>query len=168
IIIIIIIIISGDIFSFQDSQFHFTLSCQTLQDQESKPWRNILRKRQNHCDWGLCGYTMKPFLGFICTIITTNYQYLQTELDSKLYRFYASKESVPASTSLKGLPRGIIEAKSDLELKPLWSTSSSKLEANISTSHNLLAMPVGLKQKRNVNTIVQKFLQENFTIILFH
>ncbi|KAJ0582651.1 hypothetical protein HanHA300_Chr04g0154521 [Helianthus annuus] len=32
-------------------------------------------------------------------------------------------------------------------------------------------MPVGLKQKQNVNTIVQKcfqFLQENFTVILFH
>ncbi|KAD4982366.1 hypothetical protein E3N88_19037 [Mikania micrantha] len=82
-----------------------------------------------------------------------------------MQRFY---ESVSASTSLKGLPRGIIEAKSDLELKPLWSTSSSKLETNISAPHNLLAIPVGLKQKRNVNTIVQKFLQENFTIILFH
>ncbi|KAJ0682182.1 hypothetical protein HanPI659440_Chr16g0644481 [Helianthus annuus] len=141
---------------------------------ESKAWRNILRKRQNHCDWGLCGYTMKPLLGFVCTLMlfivyrTTNYQYLQTELDSKLYRFYTSKESLPDSTNLKGLPRGIIEARSDLELKPLWSTSSSKLEANISAPHNLLAMPVGLKQKRNVNAIVQKFLRENFTIILFH
>ncbi|XP_076882326.1 uncharacterized protein LOC143530764 [Bidens hawaiensis] len=141
---------------------------------ESKEWKNILRKRQSHCDWGGCRYTMKPLLGFVCTIMlfivyrTTNYQYLQTELDSKLYWFYTSKEPVSVSTTLKGLPRGIIEAKSDLELKPLWSTSSSKLAANISTPHNLLAMPVGLKQKRNVNTIVQKFLQQNFTIILFH
>ncbi|KVI11259.1 hypothetical protein Ccrd_010333 [Cynara cardunculus var. scolymus] len=36
---------------------------------------------------------MKPFMGVICTIMlyilyrTTNYQYLQTELDSKLFRF---------------------------------------------------------------------------------
>lgn len=99
---------------------------------------------------------------------TTNYQYIQTELDSKLYRFYTSKEAVSSSTSLKSLPRGIIADKSDLELKPLWSTSSSKLKANDTSSHNLLAMPVGLKQKRNVNIIAQKFLEANFTIILFH
>ncbi|XP_076882731.1 uncharacterized protein LOC143531288 [Bidens hawaiensis] len=58
--------------------------------------------------------------------------------------------------TLKCLPHGIVEVKSDLESKPLWSTSSSKLEANISTLHNLLAMSVGLKQKCNVNSIVQK------------
>ncbi|KAJ0668379.1 hypothetical protein HanPI659440_Chr17g0688631 [Helianthus annuus] len=37
--------------------------------------------------------------------------------------------------------------------------------------HNMLAMPVGKKQKRNFSTIVQnhfRFLQENFKIILFH
>ncbi|CAH1434416.1 unnamed protein product [Lactuca virosa] len=141
---------------------------------ESKPWRNLLKKRHILFDWELSRFKMKSFMGVVCTIMlyivyrTTNYQYLETELDSKLYRFYTSKETVSASTSLKGLPRGIIEAKSDLELKPLWSTSSSKSEANISTTHNLLAIPVGLKQKRNVNTIVQKFLQENFTIVLFH
>ncbi|KVH89576.1 Protein of unknown function DUF707, partial [Cynara cardunculus var. scolymus] len=79
-----------------------------------------------------------------------------------------------AFTGLKGLPYGIIEANSDLELKPLWSASSSKLKvissslANVPHPHNLLAMPVGLKQKQNVNTIVRKFLKENFTIILFH
>ncbi|XP_071706084.1 uncharacterized protein [Rutidosis leptorrhynchoides] len=141
---------------------------------ESKTWRNILRKRQILFDWGLSRIAMKTLLGFICTIMlyivykTTNYQYLQTELDSKVYRFYTAKESVSATNSLKSLPRGIIEDKSDLELKPLWSTSSSKLEANISTTHYLLAIPVGLKQKRNVNTIVQKFLEANFTIMLFH
>ncbi|KAI3718845.1 hypothetical protein L6452_19730 [Arctium lappa] len=141
---------------------------------EAKPWRNLLKKRQIHFDWGLCRFKMKSFMGVICTIMlyivyrTTSYQYLQTELDSKVFRFYTSKESVSASTSLKGLPRGIIESKSDLELKPLWSTSSSKLKANISTPHNLLAIPVGLKQKRNVDTIVRKFLRANFTIILFH
>ncbi|KAL7606427.1 hypothetical protein Lser_V15G16510 [Lactuca serriola] len=141
---------------------------------ESKPWRNLLKKRHILLDWELSRFKMKSFMGVVCTIMlyivyrTTNYQYLETELDSKLYRFYTSKETVSASTSLKGLPRGIIEAKSDLELKPLWSTSSSKSEVNISTTHNLLAIPVGLKQKRNVNTIVQKFLEENFTIVLFH
>jgi hypothetical protein len=43
-----------------------------------------------------------------------------------------------------------------------------ELQVNGYCNRNLLAMPVGIKQKRNVNAIVQKFLPENFTIILFH
>ncbi|KAI8028718.1 CCR4-NOT transcription complex subunit 1 [Camellia lanceoleosa] len=37
-----------------------------------------------------------------------------------------------ASTTLDSLPRGIIQARSDLELKPLWSKSSSKSKVNVS------------------------------------
>ncbi|KAF9618301.1 hypothetical protein IFM89_000936 [Coptis chinensis] len=33
---------------------------------------------------------------------------------------------------------------------------------------NLLAISAGIKQKKNVDTIVQKFFSENFTVILFH
>ncbi|KAI3697961.1 hypothetical protein L6452_31068 [Arctium lappa] len=146
-----------------------------LSMREAKSWRNLLRKRRLHFDWGHYGVKMKPFMGAACIIMlyivyrTTNYQYLETELDSRFDPLYTSKDYVLASTSLKGLPRGIIEAKSDLELKPLWSTSSLKSKkGDISSTHNLLAIPVGLKQKRNVNTIVQKFLTENFTVILFH
>nr|GEW07285.1 uncharacterized protein [Tanacetum cinerariifolium] len=126
-----------------------------------KSWRNFVRKRKIHYDWGHCRSMKKIFMVVICTTMfyiayrTTNFQHSQTEVFSLAY------------TGLKGLPDGIVEAKSDLELKPLWS-SHPKLKANVSSNHNLLAMPVGLKQKRNVNTIVQKFLQENFTVILFH
>ncbi|KAI7747362.1 hypothetical protein M8C21_026609, partial [Ambrosia artemisiifolia] len=77
-------------------------------------------------------------------------------LDSRFDPLYSLKDYAITSTSLKGLPRGIIEAKSDLELKPLWPTSSSKSKGDVFSTHNLLAVPVGLKQKRNVNTIVQK------------
>ncbi|CAH1442317.1 uncharacterized protein LOC111911919 isoform X1 [Lactuca sativa] len=141
---------------------------------EAKSWRNLFRKRKLHCDLGCYGIRMKPFMGAACIIMlyivyrTTNYQYLETEMESRLDPLYSSKEYALASTNLKGLPRGIIEAKSDLELKPLWSTSSSKLKGDVSSTHNLLAIPVGLKQKRNVNTVVQKFLTANFTVILFH
>ncbi|THG13614.1 hypothetical protein TEA_008453 [Camellia sinensis var. sinensis] len=41
-------------------------------------------------------------------------------------------------------------------------------QVDVSSSHNLLAIPVGIKQKSNVDVIVQKFLSKNFTIILFH
>ncbi|XP_020554038.1 uncharacterized protein LOC105175522 isoform X2 [Sesamum indicum] len=115
-----------------------------------------------------------PFMGVVCTIMlfiiyrTTKYQYQQTEMESKLYPFYTLQESGMESKSLESLPRGIIEARSDLELKPLWTTSSSKSMVSVRSSNNLLAMPVGIEQKQNVDTIVQKFLSENFTIVLFH
>lgn len=34
------------------------------------------------------------------------------------------QESEPVSEKLKGLPFGIMQPRSDLELKPLWSSSS--------------------------------------------
>ncbi|KAL6992630.1 hypothetical protein U1Q18_010742, partial [Sarracenia purpurea var. burkii] len=74
----------------------------------------------------------------------TNHQYRQT------------KDIVEVSNSLANLPRGIIQARSDLELKPLWSTKYSRSKVNVQSSHNLLALPVGIKQKRNVDAIVQK------------
>ncbi|KAM7506118.1 hypothetical protein LguiB_005022 [Lonicera macranthoides] len=141
---------------------------------EFKSWRWLSRKRKVLFDGGAYGIKMKPFLGIVCTVMlfivyrTTHYQYQQTEMESKLHPFFTSKESGVSSKSLNGLPRGIIQAQSDLELKPLWLTSSSKLKENVSSARNLLAIPVGIKQKKNVDTIVQKFLSENFTIILFH
>ncbi|XAR66412.1 hypothetical protein NMG60_11012641 [Bertholletia excelsa] len=141
-----------------------------------KSWRWLMRKRHILFEGGKCRIKMKPlpFMGVICIIMlfvvyrTTIYQYQQTELDERLYPFYTSKGFGVASKSLNGLPRGIIQARSDLELKPLWWASSSSSKINVPTSRNLLAMPVGIKQKRNVHNIVTKFLAENFTIILFH
>ncbi|XP_068469959.1 uncharacterized protein [Phaseolus vulgaris] len=72
------------------------------------------------------------------------------------------------SGNLKGLPRGIIQDTSDLEFRPLWSPSNLRSKASVYSHRNLLAIPVGMKQKHNVDAMVQKFLPENFTIILFH
>ncbi|KAL7102907.1 hypothetical protein ACP275_08G147400 [Erythranthe tilingii] len=139
-------------------------------------WRWLLKKQYFLFDGIVCGAKMKqlPFMGVVCTVMlfiiyrTTNYQHQQTEMDSRSNPFYTSKYIGEDTTGLNSLPRGIIEAKSDLDLKPLWTTSSSKSQINVRSSSNLLAMPVGIKQKQNVDTIVQKFLPENFTIILFH
>ncbi|GMY37262.1 DUF707 domain-containing protein [Fagus crenata] len=140
-----------------------------------KSWRWLIRKRNALADGG-CGFRMRqlPFMGVVCTVTLfivyriTNYQYQQTEMDGILQPFDSIKESHLRSRNLDGLPRGIIQARSDLELRPLWATSSSRSKVNGYCNRNLLAMPVGIKQKRNVNAIVQKFLPENFTIILFH
>ncbi|KAE8664512.1 F-box protein [Hibiscus syriacus] len=42
------------------------------------------------------------------------------------------------------------------------------LKTSVTMNKNLLAMPVGIKQKDNVDDVVQKFLAANFSIILFH
>lgn len=127
-------------------------------------------------DGGTFGLKMRPlpFMVVVCTVMlfivyrTTNYQYRQTELESRLNPFYTLKDSGFSANGLASLPQGIINAISDLELKPLWSSGSSKSKVNNFGSRNLLAIPAGLKQKHNVDIVVRKFLPENFTIILFH
>ncbi|XLR35271.1 hypothetical protein HN51_044603, partial [Arachis hypogaea] len=57
------------------------------------------------------------------------------------------------SGKLRALLQGIIHANSDLELRPLWSRSSSRSKTSAYTNHNLLAVPVGIKQKYNVDAI---------------
>ncbi|XP_051134957.1 uncharacterized protein LOC127254105 [Andrographis paniculata] len=139
-------------------------------------WKWLMKKQQFLFDGVFRGSKMKqlPFMGVVCVVIlfvlyrTTKYQHQQTEIDSKLLPFYTSKTFGRDRPNLNSLPHGIIEAKSDLELKPLWRMSGSKLKKSVRSSSNLLAMPVGIKQKKNVDTIVQKFLSENFTVILFH
>ncbi|EEF40904.1 conserved hypothetical protein [Ricinus communis] len=101
-------------------------------------------------------------------IRTTMYQFQHTQMEAKVHPFGTLKDSALASGLLGGLPVGIIRASSDLEMKPLWSSSSSRLKVDTSMRRNLLAIPVGINQKHNVDTIVQKFLPENFTVILFH
>ncbi|KAK1304569.1 hypothetical protein QJS10_CPB11g02388 [Acorus calamus] len=65
-----------------------------------------------------------------------------------------------------GLPRGIMESTSDMELKLLWKTSRfNSINVNFTV---LLAIAVGIKQKHNVNTIVRKFHLVNCSVMLFH
>ncbi|OMO76579.1 hypothetical protein CCACVL1_15608 [Corchorus capsularis] len=141
-----------------------------------KSWNAFVKKRNALSDGGNCGIKMKqlPFMGVICTVMlfivyrTTNYQYHETEMETKLHPFETVKDYRLPSENLKSLPRDIMQARSDLEMKPLWSRSSLRSKVNVTTNKNLLAMPVGIKQKENVDDVVQKFFEANFTIILFH
>ncbi|XP_022723404.1 uncharacterized protein LOC111280361 isoform X2 [Durio zibethinus] len=141
-----------------------------------KSWNALVKKRNALSDGGNCGFKMKqlPFMGVICTVMlfivyrTTNYQYHETEMETKLHPFETVKDYRLPSGKLKSLPHGIMQAHSDLELRPLWSRSSSRSKVNDTTNKNLLAMPVGIKQKENVDDVVQKFLEAKFSIILFH
>ncbi|KAG6510305.1 hypothetical protein ZIOFF_028314 [Zingiber officinale] len=73
---------------------------------------------------------------------------------------------------LQGLPHGIVESSSDLEFKSLWQSSSSDSRIAVeNTNHSystLLAMAVGISQKKNVDATVRRFLLGNCSIILFH
>ncbi|XP_031099641.1 uncharacterized protein LOC116003843 [Ipomoea triloba] len=62
------------------------------------------------------------------------------------------------------LPRGIVSKTSDLEMRPLWGSAKQKPKSPMS----LLALAVGIKQKKNVDEIVKKFPLSDFMIMLFH
>ncbi|XP_061355790.1 uncharacterized protein LOC133300287 [Gastrolobium bilobum] len=115
-----------------------------------------------------------PFMAVACTVMlfvlyrTIKYQYYQEEIDKKWSTRGEEKAYPATSVKLKGLPQGIIHATSDFELRPLWLPSSSRSKDSVYSNRNLLAVPVGIKQKHNVDAMVQKFLTGNFTIILFH
>ncbi|TXG47323.1 hypothetical protein EZV62_026617 [Acer yangbiense] len=139
-----------------------------------KSWRFLKRNSNSFSDGVSSGPKMKQLqlLGIICTAMlfivyrTIYYQYKQTEMEEEINPFDIVKDL--RYSSINSLPHGIVQPRSDLELKPLWSTSGSRSKASVSTTNNLLAIAVGIKLKDNVDTIVQKFLAENFTVILFH
>ncbi|CAN1284269.1 hypothetical protein LINPERPRIM_LOCUS18569 [Linum perenne] len=141
-----------------------------------RPWKSL--KRNAIFDGGKCGFkaTQLPMMLALCTTMlfvvyrTTHYQYQQTEMEGKLHPFDTIKESAFASGLLNNLPRGIVTAHSDMELKPLWSTSNSRSKTSVAASSHryLLAMAVGITQKRNVDIVVRKFLPANFSVMLFH
>ncbi|XP_042520349.1 uncharacterized protein LOC122093867 isoform X2 [Macadamia integrifolia] len=141
-----------------------------------KPWRWLSRSRNVSFDGGTHGFKMKPlpFMIIVCTLMvlivcrTTTYQYQHAEMENRFRPFGTAKDSELASVNVDYLPHGIIQANSDLELKPLWLKSHSRSKVDIPSHLSLLAIPAGIKQKQNVNTIVQKFFAENFTVILFH
>jgi hypothetical protein len=127
-----------------------------------KSWKSLVKRRNNAQEGGKSSWKMKPVVVLMCTVLlifwykTTNIQYEQTEIEETDYPFEMAKESEPVSEKLKGLPFGIMQPKSDLELKPLWSSSSLRSKSGELTNRNLLAMPVGLKQKDNVDAVVKK------------
>nr|XP_019071284.1 uncharacterized protein LOC101263455 isoform X3 [Solanum lycopersicum] len=63
------------------------------------------------------------------------------------------------------LPRGIVAKTSDLEMHPLWGAPNKRKSKS---PMSLLAMAVGIKQKKKVNEIVNKFPHTDFVIMLFH
>ncbi|KAI9075594.1 hypothetical protein K1719_042436 [Acacia pycnantha] len=141
-----------------------------------KSWRFLMRKKSSLFDRGKSCLKMKqlPFTAVACTVMlfilyrTTSYQYHETEIDKK-QSIWEGEEGIPEySGKLKGLPHGMIHTTSDVELRPLWSRRSPSSKVPVYTNCNLLAVPVGMRQKDNVNNMVLKFLPDNFTMRLIN
>eukprot|EP00262_Sarcandra_glabra_P009679 TRINITY_DN2419_c0_g1_i2.p1 TRINITY_DN2419_c0_g1~~TRINITY_DN2419_c0_g1_i2.p1 ORF type:complete len:372 (-),score=40.65 TRINITY_DN2419_c0_g1_i2:13-1098(-) len=141
-----------------------------------RSWQTLFKSKTSLWGRGTHGVKMKqlPFMLILCTVMlfiiyrTTNYQYRHTKMEERLRPFDAMEGYHENSMKVDYLPRGIVQASSDMELRPLWMTRSLTLKDDVPSHRNLLAIPAGIKQKITVDAIVQKFLSENFTIILFH
>ncbi|GJM97359.1 hypothetical protein PR202_ga14280 [Eleusine coracana subsp. coracana] len=91
------------------------------------------------------------------------------------------------ATGTRGLPRGILQPHSDMDLRPLYSDAATHnhnreapcfllpLHSPPLYAQNknydrtaLLAMAVGISQIKNVDTMARKFLNENYAVMLFH
>ncbi|KAL0454507.1 UNVERIFIED_CONTAM: hypothetical protein Slati_0789900 [Sesamum latifolium] len=66
----------------------------------------------------------------------------------------------------EALPEGIITKSSNLEMRPLWGPVSEDNKSK--NAPGLLAISAGINQKRLVNEIVNKFLGDDFAVMLFH
>ncbi|GAU20136.1 hypothetical protein TSUD_351980 [Trifolium subterraneum] len=65
----------------------------------------------------------------------------------------------------KELPQGIVATTSNFQTRPLWGRDSA---TNSNRPFNLLAIPVGVKQKQVVDKLVKKFPSTDFVVMLFH
>ncbi|KAK1327085.1 hypothetical protein QJS10_CPA01g00011 [Acorus calamus] len=108
-------------------------------------------------------YGLLTALVTIVILVAIKIQHEHLKMESRWMRFTPIKR---ANKHWDGLPRGIMESTSDMELKHLWKTSRfNSINVNITV---LLAIAVGIKQKHNVNTIVRKFHLVNCSVMLFH
>ncbi|MCL7036576.1 hypothetical protein MKW94_022374 [Papaver nudicaule] len=115
------------------------------------------------------------FLLFIFMLVTTKLHFERIKMDSKWYTFDSPRvgkeedidvdihtdisileEEKSSSSKLGFLPRGIVASTSDFELKQLWERDPNFQRSSVRYTA-LLAVPVGLKQKKNVDLLVKKY-----------
>ncbi|KAG0473267.1 hypothetical protein HPP92_014649 [Vanilla planifolia] len=99
----------------------------------------------------------------MATVVTMRIQYEQLKVTERFGTQSTGQTNFRASIS--ALPHGIIQSTIDMGMKP---PSGFKLKDNDVTWTGLLAVAVGISQKQNVDSIVNKFLADKCSIILFH
>ncbi|KAI4997782.1 hypothetical protein ZWY2020_053124 [Hordeum vulgare] len=81
-----------------------------------------------------------------------------------------AREPEKPSSGGSALPRGIVQATSDLEMVSMVGDPEQQQQGGGGgrPSKSLLAIPVGLKNKAAVDKLVSKFPADQFTVMLFH
>ncbi|KAF6150293.1 hypothetical protein GIB67_033992 [Kingdonia uniflora] len=120
-----------------------------------------------------CLFNLLPTFSLLCLVFFIGSTFVVTDYKEKLTKLGVTEtmQNTQVDTckdqcrpnGSEALPKGIVSKTSNLEMRPLWG--SSKMNTN---SLSLLAIAVGIKQKKNVDQIVQKFLSSEFVIMLFH
>lgn len=114
----------------------------------------------------LCSCFSSAFLLFAVFFITSDF--LVTDYKERILGWQKIKnvcKNECREIGTETLPKGIITRTTNFEMKQLWGPSNRKKSK---ASLNLLAMAVGIKQKENVNKIVNKFPLSEFVVMLFH
>ncbi|OEL27107.1 hypothetical protein BAE44_0011873, partial [Dichanthelium oligosanthes] len=79
----------------------------------------------------------------------------------------AGKVSQKAVARIGYLPHGMVESNSDMELKPLWLTTSAQSQKSKQNDQFLIAIAAGINQKKTVDAIMKKVLHY-YLSMLFH
>ncbi|KAI4296154.1 hypothetical protein L6164_036136 [Bauhinia variegata] len=123
----------------------------------------------------LCLWTVFVAVSLLCGAYLVGNAFIAKEYKERLSRWglIYTKQSVtdnacknkcrPSGT--EALPQGIVVRTSNLEMRPLWDSGVPRISKS---SLNLLAIPVGIRQKQIVNRIVEKFSSSDFVVMLFH
>ncbi|KAJ7559526.1 hypothetical protein O6H91_04G127600 [Diphasiastrum complanatum] len=128
-----------------------------MSEQDISRWRTPVLAKSTL--WGV----VFTALTFLLSIIVINDQYAKSS--GRLTISITQQQQLhPSTCKNETLPRGIVQNTSDLQLRVLGERANDR----VATQRNLLAIAAGIKQKANVNKMVQKFPAENFTIMLFH
>ncbi|XP_077227480.1 uncharacterized protein LOC143860627 isoform X2 [Tasmannia lanceolata] len=124
--------------------------------------------------WSICN--ILPAAALLCLAFFIGSAFIATDYKERISRLgFAGPLQIVQSSRCKNqcrpqgseaLPKGIISGTSNLEMRPLWG--SPKIKRNGKSSKSLLAIAVGIKQKKIVDQIVKKFSSRDFTVMLFH
>ncbi|XP_058093272.1 uncharacterized protein LOC131239536 isoform X2 [Magnolia sinica] len=122
-----------------------------------------------------CYCNILPAAALLCIVFFIGSSFITTDYKERISRWGMTDLMQTHSSRCKDqcrphgsetLPKGIISAASNLEMRPLWGFPKKKRKGRVSKS--LLAIAVGVKQKETVNKIVKKFPSSDFTVMLFH
>jgi hypothetical protein len=104
-----------------------------------------------------------------------NFQHKHTSLEAKSRPFDtvtvsdrpAVKVSKKPVARIGYLPHGIVESNSDVELKPLWLTTSVQSQKKSKQNdRSLIAIAAGINQKKSVDAIMKKKILQLYCSIM--